>query len=211
MTKLDKFIFSYVDKAALPLIHKEGLYGGEALLKREDLLKEVAKIKHLSLNKLKDDLEKDVKDPFLRKSMLGPNVVFKLVPDLEILSKKHPLIKNKLIPIKINLSQLLKDYPHTKIYGMELKPFKKSLSLNDREHFLSKKELDKFLSMSADQLWSSYNDIEDRGLYAPDVPHASINIENGIIPPKYLQEIKLASLVNDLIKLSYKYEDMCFR
>ena len=103
--------------------------------------------------------------------------------------KKHPTKKHKLVSIKINISELLHDYPETKIYGMELEPYSEDADIKDRHHFLDKDELNKFLAMDPKEMWDRYNDIDDKGLYAPDVPHASIHVNNGIIPAKYLSEI----------------------
>jgi hypothetical protein len=38
-------------------------------------------------------------------------------------------------------------------------------------------------------MWSRYNNIDDKGLYAPDVPHASLHVNNGVIPVKFLSEV----------------------
>jgi len=209
MSKWNRFVYSYVPKKALPSILEEGLYGGKALLTRPDLLEQAAAGRKTTVTKLKNKLEKDLEDPFFRPALLGPNITFQLIPDLKKMSAKHPVIVNKLVPIKINLSQLLSDFPGTKIFGMELKPSEENMAEKERHHFLSAKELQKLLAMSAKDLWSSYNDIDDKGLYAPDVPHASIHTKSGIIPAEYLKEIKHGEAIDELVKLASEYERMC--
>jgi curved DNA-binding protein CbpA len=87
---------------------------------------------------------------------------------------------------------------------MELKPYQEGMQDGERHHYLSNKELKQYLAMSAKELWKLYNDIDDRGLYAPDVPHISIHTKNGIIPPEYLKEIKKANsnMISNLLKWS---------
>ncbi len=188
----------------------EGLYGGKALLNRPDLLELAAKGRSISPAKLKHKLQADLKDPFSRPAILGPNVVFQLIPDMTMVSTKQPVRKNKLVPIKINLTKLLADHPDTKIFGMELKPYEEGMPDDARHHYLSARELTKYLAMSARELWSLYNDIEDRGLYAPDVPHASIHTKNGIIPPEYLKVVKKASYEDNLhlMKLANQFNQL---
>jgi hypothetical protein len=202
MSKWDQYVYSYVPKNAIDPIMEFGLYGGKALLDRPDLLEIAAKNRKESPAKFKNKLEKDLKDPFWKQCFFGPNVVFKLIPDSIVLSKKHPVKKNKLVPIKINLTELLADYPDTKMFGMELKLYKDGIVDGDRRSFLSLKDITKYLAMSAKELWSTYNDIEDRGLYAPDVPHASIHAVSGIVLPKYLKRITRASTIDNLVSLA---------
>lgn len=190
MAKWDNFVYSYVSRNAVDIILEEGLYSGKALLNRSDLLSLAAKGRGISPIKLKNKIEKGLDDSFSRPALLGPNITFQLIPDLKMVSKKHPVVKNKLVPIKINLTQLLADHPGTKIFGMELKPYEEGMGDAERHHYLSAKDLKKYLAMTPRELWSLYNDIDDKGLYAPDVPHASIHTKNGIIPPEYLKEIK---------------------
>lgn len=192
-SKWDQYVYSYVPKQALETILAEGLYGGEALLKRPDLLEMAAKGRGLSPKEFKKNIENNL-NSWSKDSSKGPNVVFHLIPESQKLSKKHPTKKFKLIPVKINLTGLLTEYPDTKIYGMELKPYSEDkVTPKDRYHFLNIKDINEFLAMSAKELWSRYNDIEDKGLYAPDVPHASIQCNGGIIPAKYIQIVRNAT------------------
>ena len=46
--------------------------------------------------------------------------------------------------------------------------------------------------MSSDDLWKDYDDKDDVGQYAPDVPHASIRTPNGKIDPKYITNLEQA-------------------
>lgn len=189
MSKWDHFVYSYIPRKALDSVLEEGLYGGKALLKRPDLLELVAKSRDLSPKKFEKQIKDNMESPWFKETTLGPNVVFKLIPDLKMVPKKHPVVKFDLIPIKINLTKLLNDYPETKIFGMELEPFSDKAKEKDRYHYLDSSELDKFFAMSAKDLWSTYNDIDDKGLYAADVPHASIHTISGIILPKYIEKI----------------------
>jgi hypothetical protein len=203
VSKWDYFVYSYVALNAIDTILTEGLYGGKALLNRPDLLGLAAKGHKISKIKFKNKIEKQLRDPFWKPVLLGPNIVFQLIPNLKMVSSIHPVRKNKLVPIKINLTQLLTDYPETKIFGMELKPFGDE---EERSHYLNLKELIHLLGMSPKELWSKYDDQEDKGLYAPNVPHASIHTESGIIYPKYLQEIKISYAINDIYKLAKLFE-----
>lgn len=205
MAKWDIFVYSYVSRKSVNVILEEGLYGGQALLNRPDLLLLAAENRNISILKLKNKIEKELKDDFQRPALLGPNVVFQLIPDLKLLSKKQPVRKNKLIPIKINLTKLLADHPGTKIFGMELNPYKEEMLDKERHHYLSLKELKKYMAMSPKELWSRYNDIDDRGLYAPDVPHASIHTKNGIISPEYLT--KMNKSANEKFSHLIKFAD----
>lgn len=188
MNKWDQYVYSYVPKQALSTILEEGLFSGEALLKRPDLLELAAQSRDLSPRKFKKDIEDNLRS-WSKESSKGPNVVFHLIPESQKLSKKHPTKKFKLIPIKINLTELLAEYPDTKIYGMELKPYGDKVTPKERHHFLNTKEVSELLAMSPKEMWGRYNDIEDKGLYAPDVPHASIHCNNGVIPAKYIQRM----------------------
>jgi hypothetical protein len=204
MSKWDFYVYSYVPKEAVETILNEGLYGGEALLKRPDLLELAAKGRGLSKTKFKKDIEKNLKS-WSKESTKGPNVVFHLIPSSQKLSDKHPTKVHKLVPIKINLTQLLDDFPDTELFGMELEVYNEETSIEkDRHHFLNSKELIKFLAMSPKELWSTYNDIGDKGRYSPDVPHMSIHVNNGIIPPQYIQKIKKSSRVEDLYNVILK-------
>lgn len=206
MSMWDQYVYSYVPKSALEDILTEGLYGGEALIKRPDLLESAAKGRGLSAKEFKKNIEENLKS-WSKDSSKGPNIIFHLIPDSQKLSKKHPTKKYKLIPIKINLTELLADFPETKIYGMELKPYSDTVTIKERSHFLNVKEIDEFLIMSPKEMWSRYNDIEDRGLYAPDVPHASIHCNNGIIPSKYIQKVnKKSEIINSMNILRYADE-----
>ena len=193
MAKWDNFVYSYVSRNAVDTILEEGLYGGKALLNRLDLLELAAKGRDISTTKLKNKIEKGLDDSFSRPALLGPNITFHLIPDMKMVSKKHPVRKHKLVPIKINLTKLLSDHPGTKIFGMELKPYEEGMGDTERHHYISAKELKKYLAMTPRELWESYNDIDDKGLYAPDVPHASIHTKSGIISSEYLQIVKRAS------------------
>ncbi len=211
MAKWDRYVYSYVAPKAIDTILEEGLYGGEALLTRPDLLKLVAEDRGMSPTKLKNRIEKDLEDPFWKPAALGPNIVFQLIPNMKMVSDKHPVKVRKLVPIKINLSELLSDYPGTKIFGMELKPYEEGMKDGERHRYLSAKDLNKFLAMSGKELWSKYNDIDDKGLYAADVPHASIHTKSGIIGPEYLKEVKRGEAIDDIVKLAEEFARVTLR
>lgn len=211
MPNWDNFVYSYVPRTALDNILEEGLFGGKALLKRQDLLEIAARGREQTAKQLESQIEKDLEAPE-HESLLGPNVTFCLIPDLSILDRNHPVIKHKLIPIKINLTELLFDYPETKIFGLELEPFSNEVTEKERYHYLDRKELDFFLSMDAKEMWSRYNDIDGKGLYAPDVPHASIHTKDGIVPARYIEKISKKAQMNpsdliDIVKQRVKKSD----
>ncbi len=90
--------------------------------------------------------------------------------------------------------QLQADHPKTKLYGMELKPYEKGVSKpGERHHYIGAKAQDALYESDAQEQWGKYNDIEDRGLYAPDVPHVSVHIPGGVIPPKYITRMNLGA------------------
>ena len=90
MNQWDNFVYSYIPKTALKTVFEDGLYSGEALLKRPDLLEVAAKGRNSSAKEMRKDIEKNLKSSFWRDSSIGANVVFHLIPNETKLSKKTP-------------------------------------------------------------------------------------------------------------------------
>jgi hypothetical protein len=80
---------------------------------------------------------------------------------------------------------------------MELTPYDETKHINprDRHRYLNKrKTLPGYMNMPAEDLWKHYADPENKGFYAPDVPHAAIHTEDATIAPKYLNIPKQAEV-----------------
>ena len=178
--------YSLVPKKALQAVLKNGLYSSQAISQRPDLMK-LSIHPDETVESWKKKIEEDLKDDFRQPSMLGPSAFFHLPPTSVKLSKKHPTNLYDLALVEIDLGQLLKDMPDTKVFGMELEPFDAKNPDKIRHRYINDDELEKYVEMSPEENWKDYRDMQDRGLYAPNVPHASIHTKNGIIPPKYLR------------------------
>ncbi len=189
-----KPVYSYVPTPALHKILSEGLYSGKALLKRKDLVELAAKGRNEKPEEFTGGVRKVLKG-FKPESAKGPNVLFSQIPETTKLIDKHPSKTMQLSRISINLAQLLRDYPKTRIHGQELVPYNdeddKRLGdayIDQRHRNLTLSELSDIQNRTPEDLWSGYSDPEARGMYAPNVPHAAIITPRGIIPSQYLKQ-----------------------
>lgn len=184
-------LYSYVPKNALADILKNGLHSGKSLIENPKSLHLAAVARDTTDKEFKATIEQDLADSWAatRHSVEGPNAVFHLIPEDQKLSDKHPVKSRGLVPVKIDVTALKKDHPETRFYGLEMKPFDDSNYAGRRHHFLGKNTLEKLYAQSPKKYWSTYNDIEDRGLYAPDVPHVAIHTPSGLVPAKYITKV----------------------
>lgn len=197
--KLGQSVTTYIPRSALDSVRTHGLLSGEALLKNPDALAAAASGRGLTPEEFQTDIQRILKG-WKPDSARGPNVVFKAPPASLKLHDKHPLRTMDLLPIRVRLSQLLKDVPATRVHGQELMPYaeyKKKWTTEQlvanqddpslRHRDITGQELAKLKRTTAARLWQNYADPDNRGMYAPDVPHAAIVTPDGIIPSKYLR------------------------
>lgn len=169
----DNYLYTYVPTAILPMIKKYGLLAGRSLLSHPDAIKELSFALNISPMKIRKLILAS------KVSHLGPKILFNPPPSKSILSKNHPNILVDSTLVKIDWLSLKKDYPDAKIWGMQLND-------NPSSHWLDDKDVSYYMSLSSSELWNSYNDEQDLGSYAPNVPHGRISISGGSIEPEYI-------------------------
>jgi len=147
---------------------------------------------------LKEKDERLAKYPW-KTSYDGPSVFFgDLDPDK--IHDKHPIKKFDAARIKIKLTDLLKDYPDTRMDGSELIPYTspevydaldekgKDEFVHNRHHTLSPEEIKALIARGQNpkDMWKDFKDTEGK-FYASDVPHAHLITSIGKIPSKYIE------------------------
>lgn len=180
--------YTYVPRNALDSVLKEGLHSGEALLKRKDLLSMVAANRGITPDQMAQDIQSKLKG-FKPDSARGANVMFSPPPAGMNLPANHPMKTWDLAQVKVDIDSLLRDQPDTRVHGQELVPYdeNKVKKLGDayadmRYHDLTSQELSQLHSRSPADLWKGYSAPEGKGMYAPNVPHAALVTNNGILP-----------------------------
>ena len=192
-------LYSYVSTDARDQVAKDGLLSGKALLTRPDLLEVAAKARGVTSAEFAKGIQDNLAS-WKGYSSRGPNAVFHPIPEGQVLSDKHPTKTRKLDLYQIDLGRLLADQPKTKLYGMELKKYEPDKSKpGERHHYIGEKAVAKLQDAGPEALWGRYNDVEDRGMYAPDVPHVSVHTPSGSIPAAYLTLVKKAGPAADLV------------
>lgn len=188
-----KLPISYVPRSQLDSVKKMGLLGMKAILKRPGLLERIADARGEDPAKMREMAEKHISSGRSH-AFDGPNVMFKGPPDIRSLADNHPLKTKDLVPVRVDLPQLMKDVPDTRVHGMELMPYQEYDKLPPNERDFTKRhrdlkpeEIDEMMSLSGSQIWEKYEDLDGVGRYAPNVPHASIITPDNTIGPKYLQ------------------------
>jgi hypothetical protein len=200
------YVYSAVPPNAKETIKEYGLLSGVEVAKNKEILKLARPTK-----KSREDFVKKVEAtaasdrPY---SVLGPSVLFTL-PDESKITDKHFIKEWGLIPVRINLSKLVEDYPETIIWGAELLPIKaKEMKLSDeafdrkieqeygltweefleaRSHELTLANVRKYSKMQPKTLWSNYERQHIGKYYAANVPHAFIITPMGYIPYAYVE------------------------
>ena len=196
----NEYAYSYVPESALPDVLENGLYSSKELLNHPDKLEVLANHRQQDADSIKREIKNKL-NGWKSHTVEGPSVSFQPPPNIDALSKNHPLKKSKLALIKINLLKLRQENPDARIHGMELTPRKPDSIPEDRHHDLSDEELKKYMNSTSDDIWKDYSDENDVGYYASNVPHASVITSSGKIDPKYIQMHKSAVSLKFLSKL----------
>jgi adenylate kinase family enzyme len=180
-TSEDVYLTHAVSPDSIESIRKRGLLSAKAITSDDELLnlaradfspekREAWKAK--VLERLKSDPE----------AVSGSSVFFNS-PDYSKLTPDHNINSRHLKNIRVNISKLLADRPNTRIRGVELVPHNKG-KYSDRVRDLSISDVTNYTSKTPEELWKDYD--PKPGYYAPDVPHAFVLTDDGIIPPEYL-------------------------
>ena len=191
-------VFTYVPAAMKDQILREGLYSSKALLKRHDLLDATAATRGDDPDKWRSDIRERLKS-WKPEAVQGPNVLFH-EPDAAMLPADHPMKKWQLSRLNVDLEELLRRRPTTRVHGLELTPYDKAKGDDpdypqQRHHDLTPQEIEEIAARPAADVWSQYSGA-GRGMYAADVPHASIITRGGVIPPRYLKEAAVTKLAD---------------
>ena len=206
-------LYSYIPSGAIKHVKEHGLLSGNELAKPENRhLLDIARPNGDADRWLKEREEKLIKSPWAN-TYNGPSVLFGGI-DTDKINDMHPIKKFNTTRAKINLHELLKDYPATKLEGSELIPFSdeaydamdekgQNEFVNKRHHTLSPEEIKSLIARGQNpkDMWKDFKDTEGK-YYASDVPHAKVVTPMGKIPSKYIEfdeELpvsKLASLLN---------------
>lgn len=177
LAREDISVFTFVPQEALKSIEREGLLSAAKLIENPEALAAAFSDPEKREKKITEVKEK-LKDPEWEKILRGVSAFFTL-PHWSKIPPDHFISQNNLVPIEINLTQLLQDNPDTQILGVELLPEPDP----DRERILSPEEIEKYTQKKPKELWKFYQGESDK--YAPDVPHLIILKEK--IPSKYLK------------------------
>ena len=143
-------------------------------------------------------------------SVMGPSVLFTL-PDPDKVTDKHFIKQWGLQTIRIDLGRLLKDYPDTVVWGVELLPYDyawremsdeefeeeiAALGFSSWEEFRDERsrplgldEVYDFTLTDPVELWAHYPKSDIGKKYASNVPHAFIITPMGYIPYKYIEYV----------------------
>ena len=200
------YVYSAVPPNSKGTIEEYGLLSGVEVAKNKEILKLARPTK-----KSREDFVKKVEATAASDRpypVLGPSVLFTL-PDESKITDKHFIKEWGLIPVRINLSKLMEDYPETIIWGAELLPYKgkwRKLSdeafdrkieqeygltweefLEARSHELTLANVRKYSKMQPKDLWSNYERQYVGKYYAANVPHAFIITPMGNIPYAYVE------------------------
>ena len=200
------YVYSAVPPNAKETIKEYGLLSGVEVAKNKEILKLARPTKQSRedfVKKVEATAASDRPYP-----VLGPSVLFTL-PDESKITDKHFIKEWGLIPVRINLSKLVEDYPETIIWGAELLPIKaKEMKLSDeafdrkieqeygltweefleaRSHELTLANVRKYSKMQPKTLWSNYERQHIGKYYAANVPHAFIITPMGYIPYAYVE------------------------
>ena len=178
-------VYTFVPREAIESIEKKGLLSSALLIKDKKALRLARpKDEKRFVEKVKENLA----DPEHKELAEGVSAFFTL-PDWVKITKKHNIHKLGLVPITINLTNLMKDEPDTKLIGVELAVYDEKMSdkeFDKRQKELSLDEVADFTFRSPAELWEAY-DVTHTTHYASDVPHLIICPPNKKIDSKYLK------------------------
>lgn len=173
-------VYTFVPKKALDSIRSKGLLSAIKLIEDPQAL---ALSRPKETKKFIKDTKEKFEDPEWT-DFVSAIFCFFTLPDWSQIPEDHNIHKLDLVPIQINLSKLLDDYPKTKLVGVELEPFDKDQDQPDRERELSLQEIKDYTLLSPTELWKDYSAKE--GYYASDVPHLMIITPDKKISSDYL-------------------------
>jgi len=191
-------VYSYIPSGSIKHVKEHGLLSGNELAKPENRhLLDIARPNGDADRWLKEREEKLIKSPWAN-TYNGPSVLFGGI-DTDKINDLHPIKKFNTTRAKINLHNLLKDYPTTKLEGSELIPFSdeaydamdekgQNEFVNKRHHTLSPEEIKSLIARGQNpkDMWKDFKDTEGK-YYASDVPHAKVVTPMGKIPSKYIE------------------------
>jgi hypothetical protein len=191
-------LYSYIPSGAIKHVKEHGLLSGNELAKPENRhLLDIARPNGDADRWLKEREEKLIKSPWAN-TYNGPSVLFGGI-DTDKINDMHPIKKFNTTRAKINLHNLLKDYPATKLEGSELIPFSdeaydamdekgRNEFISKRHHTLSPEEIKSLIARGQNpkDMWKDFKDTEGK-YYASDVPHAKVVTPMGKIPSKYIE------------------------
>jgi hypothetical protein len=191
-------LYSYIPSGAIKHVKEHGLLSGNELAKPENRhLLDIARPNGDADRWLKEREEKLIKSPWAN-TYNGPSVLFGGI-DPDKINDMHPIKKFNTTRAKINLHNLLKDYPATKLEGSELIPFSdeaydamdekgRNEFISKRHHTLSPEEIKSLIARGQNpkDMWKDFKDTEGK-YYASDVPHAKVVTPMGKIPSKYIE------------------------
>lgn len=181
----DIFLYTFVPQNALKSIKQKGLLSAAKLIDNKEALK-LARPKETK--EFKNSILEKLDDPEWTDIVSGVSAFFTL-PDFTKITSKHNIRRFGLVPIMINLSQIMKSYPKTRLIAVELKQYKESMSdaeYESRQKDFSLKEVQKYTEMNPKDLWKHYDDPSGK-YYASDVPHLIILTPQKKIPAKFLK------------------------
>jgi len=176
--------YTYVPTAVADHVLAEGLHGSSALLQHPEALARVAAARGTTPAAFSAQARADLADPDWRNMRLGPSVSFAPISANAPITGNHPTRKTPSTLLEVDLDALHRDHPGTSLYGVELHPG--HVEGVERERFIGLDEARSFIH-SKEDLWSRYNDTQNRGMYAADVPHAIVHTPTGSIPAQYLR------------------------
>lgn len=175
----ETFVYTFVPASGLKSVQEKGLLSAAKLIQDPEAL-EAAKPK--ASGKFVKDITEKLADPEWTSIVQGVSAFFTL-PDWNKLEKNHFIFKNQLVPIRINVSKLIRRFPKTKFFGLEMIPSTAPEAQQKyRERALTLKEVDRWASKSPSMVWQHYDNPKN-DKYAPDVPHLIILTPSQTIPP----------------------------
>jgi hypothetical protein len=184
LAEKNTLVYSFVPKNSIDTIKEFGIASSEYIKNTPKLLEKIYPDK---------DEQRKWLDKFENKNMSlkGVNVFF-VKPELKKiknLDPAHPVVKNEYDLVEINLSKLLKDYPSTKIYGLELIPYISGQEYKENktkiERWLSPKDITNFARKTFEDTWNNY--LPGGGYFAANVPHGVVITPTKNIPTEYFR------------------------
>lgn len=178
----DIMLSHHVSEDNLDSVKQLGLVSREDILaKHPDILARIAKEAGRTPDEQRVRFQELMKD---RPHQGGVSALFADPPDDAPLPDNHPFRLRQMAKVRINLTKFLHDHPDVKPHGVELTPWTENGKWQDRHRDMTQEDLRIFSKKTPQELWGSFNDIEGKGLYAPDVPHVIIPKS---IPKEYLE------------------------